>query len=124
MARAVGVLLPQRDRAALGDVARAARPGARDDGRVRGRRWGERTPDLDLLLYGSQSIEHPRLQVPHPGLGIRAFVLYPFAEIAGDLYLPDGRSVASLRTACDADGLSRLNAVSLPEHKDFATSHD
>ncbi len=52
------------------------------------RRWGERSVDLDILLYANQVIETPRLTVPHCQLTRRAFVLYPLAEIAADLQLP------------------------------------
>jgi 2-amino-4-hydroxy-6-hydroxymethyldihydropteridine diphosphokinase len=51
-------------------------------GRVRGERWGARTLDLDLLLFGEERIELPRLKVPHPEMANRAFVLIPLAEIA------------------------------------------
>lgn len=50
--------------------------------RVRKQHWGPRTLDLDLLLYGEQIINHPRLTVPHPGILERDFVLQPLAEIA------------------------------------------
>lgn len=62
-------------------------------GRVRGRRWGERTLDLDLLLYGDQTIESERLVVPHPQMKQRAFVLIPLQEIAPGLSFPDGESI-------------------------------
>ena len=78
-------------------------------GRVRGpERWGPRTLDLDLLLYGNSFIEHPRLRVPHPGLTQRAFVLIPLADIQPDLLLGDGRSVAALRDACAEVSLERV----------------
>ncbi|WJW74903.1 2-amino-4-hydroxy-6-hydroxymethyldihydropteridine diphosphokinase [Thiohalobacter sp. IOR34] len=78
-------------------------------GRVRGGlRWGPRTLDLDLLLYGQERIDSPRLQVPHPGLAERAFVLYPLAEIAPDLQLPGLGPLAELLRACPRDGLERL----------------
>nr|VFJ62598.1 MAG: 2-amino-4-hydroxy-6-hydroxymethyldihydropteridinediphosphokinase [Candidatus Kentron sp. DK] len=52
-------------------------------GRVRnGPRWGPRTLDLDILLYGDRQITEEKLTVPHPGLPERAFVLYPLYEIA------------------------------------------
>ncbi|MGB5464587.1 MAG: 2-amino-4-hydroxy-6-hydroxymethyldihydropteridine diphosphokinase [Sedimenticolaceae bacterium] len=57
-------------------------------GRLRNERWGPRTLDLDLLLYGDQQIETPRLRVPHPELHRRDFVLVPLFDIAPDLYLP------------------------------------
>ena len=53
-------------------------------GRERPYRNAPRTLDLDLLLYGSARIESPRLTVPHPRIGQRAFVLVPLAEIAAD----------------------------------------
>jgi 2-amino-4-hydroxy-6-hydroxymethyldihydropteridine diphosphokinase len=57
-------------------------------GRQRGERWGARTLDLDLLLYGHDSIDSPRLQVPHPQMLQRAFVLVPLFELAPDVVLP------------------------------------
>ena len=50
-------------------------------GRTRTRRWGPRTIDLDLLLYGPAVIEEPDLQVPHPELTRRSFVLVPLVEL-------------------------------------------
>jgi 2-amino-4-hydroxy-6-hydroxymethyldihydropteridine diphosphokinase len=61
-----------------------------------GPRYGPRTIDLDLLLYGDEEIEEPDLVVPHPRLAERAFVLEPLAELAPDLVLPDGRRIADL----------------------------
>lgn len=65
-------------------------------GRVRQRRWGERTLDLDLLLYGQQQLTLPRLTVPHEGLKARPFVLEPLKELAPKLVLPDGESLENL----------------------------
>ncbi len=85
-------------------------------GRVRdGTRWGPRTLDLDLLLYGDRRIDGRRLRVPHPGLAERAFVLRPLAEIAPGLVLPDGRAVAALAAAIDASGLVRVAPPPLPD---------
>ena len=53
--------------------------------RKRGQRWGPRTLDLDLLLYGDEIIDLPDLEVPHPGIAQRAFVLLPLIEIAQDV---------------------------------------
>ena len=50
--------------------------------RIAGERWGPRTLDLDLLLYGTQHIATPDLTVPHPRMFERAFVLQPLAELA------------------------------------------
>ena len=51
-------------------------------------RWGARTLDLDLLLYGRDRIDEPGLHVPHPHLHERAFALVPLAEIAPDIDIP------------------------------------
>lgn len=61
-----------------------------------GPRFGPRTVDLDLLLYGDATIEEPGLSVPHPRLGERRFVLEPLAELDPALALPDGRKVVDL----------------------------
>jgi 2-amino-4-hydroxy-6-hydroxymethyldihydropteridine diphosphokinase len=77
-------------------------------GRVREERWGPRTLDLDILLYGDELIDLPRLRVPHPRLAERDFVLLPLADICSpDLRLPDGRGLAHLIEACPANGLRR-----------------
>lgn len=62
-------------------------------GRVRTLRWGPRVIDLDLLIYGDAQRDEPGLEVPHPRLRERAFVLGPLAEIAPDVCLPpDGQT--------------------------------
>ena len=60
----------------------------RRHGRERGERWGPRTLDLDLLLYGNEQLDTPRLQVPHPQMHRRAFVLVPLRDLVPDLELP------------------------------------
>ncbi|MBM7072312.1 2-amino-4-hydroxy-6-hydroxymethyldihydropteridine diphosphokinase [Shewanella sp. 202IG2-18] len=65
-------------------------------GRVREVRWGPRTLDLDILLYGNQIIQSERLIVPHYGMKQRSFVLIPLHNIAPNLTLPCGTTVASL----------------------------
>lgn len=65
-------------------------------GRERTVRWGPRTVDVDLLLYGRRVVEEPDLVVPHPRMRQRAFVLVPLYEVAPDLVLPDGTPVAAL----------------------------
>jgi len=65
--------------------------------RSREERWGPRTVDLDLLLYGDEAIDEPRLQVPHPRLAERAFVLEPLLELDRELRLPDGRALVDLQ---------------------------
>ncbi|BFU59544.1 MULTISPECIES: 2-amino-4-hydroxy-6-hydroxymethyldihydropteridine diphosphokinase [Rodentibacter] len=65
-------------------------------GRVRLRRWGERTLDLDILLYGNESIQNERLTVPHYDMHNREFVIVPLLEIAPDLTLPNGLHLSVL----------------------------
>jgi 2-amino-4-hydroxy-6-hydroxymethyldihydropteridine diphosphokinase len=80
-----------------------------EQGRVRkAERWGPRTLDLDILLFGSRILAEERLTVPHYHMHARAFVLYPLAEIAPQLQLPDGRSLEQLLAACPYEGLERL----------------
>ncbi len=72
----------------------------RELGRERnGPRYGPRTIDLDLLLYGDERVDEPGLVVPHPRLAERRFVLEPLVELAPELVLPDGRRAADLLTA-------------------------
>lgn len=64
-------------------------------GRIRtGPRWGPRTIDLDLLLYGEKRITEPDLEVPHPRMHERAFVLGPLAALAPDLEIPGQGTVS------------------------------
>jgi 2-amino-4-hydroxy-6-hydroxymethyldihydropteridine diphosphokinase len=71
-------------------------------------RWGPRTLDLDILLFGDLMLDESRLRVPHYHMHARAFVLYPLAELAPDLRLPDGRALTDLLAACPFEGLERL----------------
>jgi 2-amino-4-hydroxy-6-hydroxymethyldihydropteridine diphosphokinase len=59
-------------------------------------RWGPRTIDLDLLLYGDEEIDEAGLTVPHPRLGERRFVIEPLLELDPELSLPDGRRLRDL----------------------------
>lgn len=78
-------------------------------GRVREVRWGPRLIDVDVLLYGSRSIHEDGLDVPHPRMGERAFVLIPLAEIWPDALLADGRTAAkALETCPDQEGVVRM----------------
>lgn len=80
------------------------------EGRVRsGNRWGARTLDLDLLLFGLQRIDHPRLSVPHPGIADREFVLYPLLEILPACQIPGLGAVRELVRHCPRNGLEVLN---------------
>jgi 2-amino-4-hydroxy-6-hydroxymethyldihydropteridine diphosphokinase len=70
-------------------------------GRERLERWGSRTLDVDILLFGQQLIELPGLTVPHPRLAERRFALVPLAEIAGALIHPEsGLSITELLARC------------------------
>ncbi|HQQ63505.1 MAG TPA: 2-amino-4-hydroxy-6-hydroxymethyldihydropteridine diphosphokinase [Pseudomonadales bacterium] len=77
----------------------------RVQGRERKERWGARTLDLDILLYGDAVIDDERLQIPHPRLQQRNFVLAPLADIAPHLVLPNGCCVASLLEQVGISGL-------------------
>jgi 2-amino-4-hydroxy-6-hydroxymethyldihydropteridine diphosphokinase len=63
-------------------------------GRKRTIRWGPRVIDVDILIYNDERISEPDLEVPHPRMAERRFVLEPLAEIAPDLVISDGRTVA------------------------------
>lgn len=72
-------------------------------GRVRGERWGPRTLDLDLLLFGDRVMLGPALVLPHPELHRRRFVLGPLAELDPRLVHPRlGRTIGELLEAFDA----------------------
>lgn len=82
-------------------------------GRERGEHWGPRTLDLDLLLFGEDRIDSPRLQVPHPQMLRRAFVLVPLSELAPDLELPGLGPLAEALRGVPDRGLNLL-----PEQRD------
>lgn len=70
----------------------------RRQGRQRdGRRWQARTLDLDILLYDHECINTIELTIPHPGLTLRSFVIYPLLEIAPNLILPNGIRLESFK---------------------------
>lgn len=77
-------------------------------GRVRNERWAARTLDLDILLYGNTFIDLPQLQIPHPRMTARNFVLYPLYDLAPDLVLPHGTSLRALLDCSPGVGLTRL----------------
>jgi 2-amino-4-hydroxy-6-hydroxymethyldihydropteridine diphosphokinase len=69
----------------------------RELGRTRsGARFGPRTVDLDLLLYGDEALDEPGLTVPHPRLHERAFALEPLVELDSDLVVPGRGTVQAL----------------------------
>ncbi len=73
-----------------------------------GPRWGPRTLDLDLLMYGTLQLDSDALTLPHPGLAERPFVLLPLLEVAPGLHTPRGELVARLAAKVDGGGLARL----------------
>jgi 2-amino-4-hydroxy-6-hydroxymethyldihydropteridine diphosphokinase len=73
----------------------------RELGRERRERWGPRRIDLDLLLYGSETIDEPGLTVPHPRLHERRFALEPLAELDSELLVPGRGRVSALLAALD-----------------------
>jgi 2-amino-4-hydroxy-6-hydroxymethyldihydropteridine diphosphokinase len=73
-------------------------------------RWGPRRIDLDLLVHGTTRIDEPQIQVPHPGIADRAFVLTPLAEVAPDLDVPGVGRVRVLAARVDEAGMSRMAA--------------
>lgn len=70
-------------------------------------RWGPRTLDLDIMLFGDMQIDTPRLTVPHYDMKNRAFMLLPLAQIAPDLRFPDGDKLSDLLANLDPSGISR-----------------
>jgi 2-amino-4-hydroxy-6-hydroxymethyldihydropteridine diphosphokinase len=76
--------------------------------RVRLERWGPRTIDIDVLTYGDSEKRNERLEVPHPRMTERAFVLVPLADIAGDMMIK-GRAVSVWLTDLDTAGITRAN---------------
>ena len=77
-------------------------------GRVRAEKNGPRTLDLDVLLYDQRLVDLPHLTLPHPRLHLRAFVLYPLAEIAPGLRLPGRGSVDAWLPAVANQGIVKL----------------
>jgi 2-amino-4-hydroxy-6-hydroxymethyldihydropteridine diphosphokinase len=79
-------------------------------GRVRKEnRWGPRTLDLDIILYGNEVINNARLTIPHYGMKEREFVLYPLLEIDKELCLPNGKALSQLTADCHKNGLIQIS---------------
>ncbi len=78
------------------DVLAAANAVEAELGRVRDVRWGPRTIDIDVLLWGDLRSEDPALTIPHPHMHERAFVVMPLLDLDPDVRLPDGRRLVEL----------------------------
>jgi 2-amino-4-hydroxy-6-hydroxymethyldihydropteridine diphosphokinase len=102
---AVAGLLTQLDAQEVLEAIRGIERGAE---RVRSERWGPRTLDLDLLVFGAEQIASAELTVPHPGIAQRGFVLAPLHDIAPTLSVPGvGRVEVLLRQLAD-DGIAEV----------------
>ena len=76
-----------------------------------GLRWSPRTLDLDILLYANQQLDDERLQVPHAGIAVRNFVLYPLEELASrELVIPGVGRLAELLNRCSSEGLEKITS--------------
>jgi 2-amino-4-hydroxy-6-hydroxymethyldihydropteridine diphosphokinase len=83
-------------------------------GRVRAERWGPRTIDVDVLTFDDRTVDEPDLQIPHPRMHERGFVLVPLGELDGDPMLPGGRRLSEIRLSPDAVFGVRAFAPPLP----------
>ena len=77
-------------------------------GRERPYRNAPRTLDLDILLYGSETVDQPHLHIPHPRMAQRAFVLAPLLEIAPEIAIPGLGAAAAFWPAVAGQGIERL----------------
>lgn len=80
-----------------------------EQGRVRLRRWGERTLDLDILLYDDLQLQSERLTIPHYDMKHREFVMIPLQEIASELILPCGDRVTNLAIQFAQHNMQKLS---------------
>lgn len=80
-------------------------------GRQRNIRWGARTLDLDILLYGNEIISTDTLEIPHPEMTQRGFVLQPLSDLAPKLTLPMGITVSEYLSKCDTSDLYLLKNI-------------
>lgn len=79
-----------------------------DQGRERQERWGARTIDLDILLFGDLTIKTERLIIPHPQITNRNFVLLPLIDLDNNLTLPDGRRIAEILHIIGTQNIKKL----------------
>ena len=79
-----------------------------EHGRERKEHWGARTLDLDILIFGQQSIHNTRLIIPHPRIEERAFVLVPLIELEPNFCSASGKSTADLLAKCSDQGIVKM----------------
>ncbi len=77
-------------------------------GRIRQERWGPRIVDLDLLWMTGECVDEPGLTLPHPGVPVRNFVLYPLSDIAPRLRIPGLGLVADLKSRVNDGAMTVL----------------
>lgn len=102
-----GMLTRLPPRELLGHLAAIERAHGRD--RAEGVRWGPRVLDLDLLVHGRARVREEGLELPHPGIALRNFVLFPLLEIAPGLDVPGLGPVADMARRVGRDGLVELD---------------
>lgn len=78
-------------------------------GRERSIRWGPRTLDLDILLYGDETVSTEILEIPHPRMKLRNFVIYPLRDLAPGLEFPDGSRLEDIYCELDHNGLEKID---------------
>jgi len=105
---AVAVVETELTAAELLELGRAVE---RSEGRERRERWGPRTLDVDLLLYGDHVIGEEDLTVPHPRMTERRFVLEPLLEAWPNAALPDGTALATLLPTVAGQRVRKLEAL-------------
>lgn len=88
-------------------------------GRERKERWGPRTVDIDILLYGEEQMQTEALEVPHPRMDERAFVLVPLLELNSDLALPTGSENGTISLKRLLEGLPDQGVIRLLESDGF-----
>ena len=79
--------------------------------RIRNERWGPRTIDLDILMFDDVQMNNERLTLPHPGLHLREFVLYPLHKIDRSLDIPGHGKLSELVKHCSQNGLRYLGSI-------------
>lgn len=105
-------LAPQALLASMLQIEREAGRERRDDGSDR---WGPRTLDLDLLLYGDATVDEPGLRVPHPHLHERAFALVPLLEIAPEVVIPGFGPARKALAAMASEDVEALTYATPPQ---------